>query len=179
MKTSSAADGRDSVLEMRCSWGIIHIVARDGSVVSCKLPELRSEPSAPFRWERVKHRAVSPNDAKTLKAAERFVKSVLKGQPVKPPAFVIPPATPFTLRVWRALQSIEPGCTVEYGELASRIGRAKGSRAVGRACGANPLPLFIPCHRVLPKDGSLGGFTGGLPWKRLLLERENAARPSS
>lgn len=179
MKTSSAADGRDSILEMKCSWGTIHVLVRDGVVVSCKLPELRSEPSEPFRWMGVKHRAASAKDQKALKAAERFVKSALKGQPSKPPAFAIPAATPFTTRVWRSLLTIRPGCTVEYGELAGRIGRAKGSRAVGRACGANPLPLFIPCHRVLPKDGSLGGFTGGLPWKRLLLEREGAAQPSS
>jgi len=167
------------MLEMRSSWGVIHVTVRDGSVVSCRLPALRSEPAEPFKWVAVKHKSFSARDGRALKGAERFVKSAFAGRPSKPPAFVMPAATPFTTRVWRALLAIRPGTTVEYGELGGRIGRARGSRAVGRACGANPLPLFIPCHRVLPKDGSLGGFTGGLPWKRLLLEREGAGNASS
>ena len=179
MKTSIPAAPQDSVLEMRSSWGVILVTAREGAVISCRLPALRSEPAEPFKWTVSKHRTVSPKDGKVLKGAERFVKSAFAGKPSKPPAFVMPAATPFMTRVWRALLAIRPGTTVDYGELAGRIGRARGSRAVGRACGANPLPLFIPCHRVLPKDGSLGGFTGGLPWKRLLLEREGAGNASS
>jgi O-6-methylguanine DNA methyltransferase len=74
--------------------------------------------------------------------------------------------------VWAALQKIEPGDTWSYAEVASAIGSPKATRAVGRACGANPIPLLIPCHRVLASGGKLGGFSGGLDWKQLLLAAE-------
>jgi O-6-methylguanine DNA methyltransferase len=167
-------DGKVSHLEMRSSWGVIRVCARHAKVVSCDLPHLAAEPRKPFRWDGSGIEAADSRDAQTLKRAEKFVRGVFSGKVVEPPAFEWPPATPFTLRVWRALAAIPSGTTVEYSALAKRIGRPGGSRAVGRACGANPLPLIIPCHRVLPKDGTLGGFSSGLPWKRLLLEREQS-----
>ena len=66
--------------------------------------------------------------------------------------------TTFQLRVWRALQTIPPGRTLTYGTLAQQLG--SGARAVANACGANPIPLVIPCHRVVASNG-LGGFMGG------------------
>jgi O-6-methylguanine DNA methyltransferase len=80
--------------------------------------------------------------------------------------------TPFQLRVWQELRKIPYGETVSYQELARRLKNPKASRAVGRACGANPIPLIIPCHRVIAGDGSLGGFSSGLARKRWLLEHE-------
>jgi O-6-methylguanine DNA methyltransferase len=163
-----------STLCIRSSWGPIRVAARCGKVVSCDLPELGAEPHKPFRWLGSKS-AATPSDRRVLEQAVRFVRRALAGRAGRPPPFEWPKATPFTLRVWRALAGIPRGEVLEYGALAGRIGRPGGSRAVGRACGANPLPIFIPCHRVLPKDGSLGGFSAGLPWKRLLLERERGA----
>ena len=84
--------------------------------------------------------------------------------------------TPFQRKVWAALRQISAGQTESYGRLASALGAPKAARAVGSACGANPIPLFIPCHRVVPSGGGLGGFSGGLPWKRRLLARE-AGKP--
>jgi O-6-methylguanine DNA methyltransferase len=84
--------------------------------------------------------------------------------------------TDFQRRVWRALQKIPRGQTRSYGWVARKIGRPKAARAVGTACGANPVPIIIPCHRVIASDGSLGGFGGGLPLKRRLLALEKAAR---
>lgn len=78
----------------------------------------------------------------------------------------------FHRRVWRALTQIPYGCTVSYGELARRLGTPKAARAVGAACGANPVPIIAPCHRVLGSDGSLHGFGGGLPLKAWLLQHE-------
>ena len=83
-----------------------------------------------------------------------------------------PEGTTFQLEVWSALTSIPFGATVSYGELARRLGRPAASRAVGAANGRNPVPIVIPCHRVVGQDGSLTGFGGGLSIKRRLLEFE-------
>lgn len=81
----------------------------------------------------------------------------------------------FQTRMFAALEGTPYGKTTSYGELAAALGH-KGSRAVGQALGANPLPLVYPCHRVLAAGGKLGGFGGGETWKKLLLELES---PSS
>jgi methylated-DNA-[protein]-cysteine S-methyltransferase len=86
-----------------------------------------------------------------------------------------PEGTEFQLTTWRALSEIPYGTTISYAELARRVGRPAASRAVGAANGANPLPIVVPCHRVIGADGSLTGFGGGLPTKRALLELEGAA----
>ena len=78
----------------------------------------------------------------------------------------------FDRRVWNALRAIPYGSTSSYGELARRIGDASAARAVGAANGRNPLPIVVPCHRVIGADGSLTGFGGGLPTKKFLLEHE-------
>jgi methylated-DNA-[protein]-cysteine S-methyltransferase len=81
--------------------------------------------------------------------------------------------TGFQNRVWTALQNIPYGETVSYKQLAERVGSPKAVRAVGAANGANPIPIIIPCHRVIGNDGSLTGFGGGLPLKKKLLELES------
>ena len=86
-----------------------------------------------------------------------------------------PEGTEFQRETWRALTAIPYGETISYAELARRVGRPAASRAVGAANGANPLPIVVPCHRVIGADGSLTGFGGGLPIKRALLELEGAA----
>jgi AraC family transcriptional regulator, regulatory protein of adaptative response / methylated-DNA-[protein]-cysteine methyltransferase len=78
-------------------------------------------------------------------------------------------------RVWSALREIPPGTTETYSDVARRLGGAASAKEVGEACAANPLAVAVPCHRVLRKDGSLGGYRWGLRRKRELLERERAA----
>jgi methylated-DNA-[protein]-cysteine S-methyltransferase len=85
-----------------------------------------------------------------------------------------PQGTPFQRRVWRQLRRIPYGSTISYGELARRVGNPKASRAVGQATGANPIPLIVPCHRVIAADGSLGGYSAGPDRKRWLLRHEGA-----
>jgi len=85
--------------------------------------------------------------------------------------------TAFQTSLWRALLDIPFGSTTTYTDLAHRIGRPKAIRAVGAANGANPLPIVVPCHRVLGRDGSLTGFGGGLDLKRRLLELERTRTP--
>jgi O-6-methylguanine DNA methyltransferase len=83
-----------------------------------------------------------------------------------------PRGTEFQLRVWRELTRIPYGETISYQELSRRIGNPSATRAVGRANGANPIPIVIPCHRVIGADGSLTGYGGGIDIKRQLLALE-------
>ena len=85
--------------------------------------------------------------------------------------------TDFQKAVWRQIAMIPFGQTITYTELATRAGAPDAIRAAGTATGRNPLSIVIPCHRVVAKDGSLGGYAGGLERKRLLLEAERSARP--
>jgi methylated-DNA-[protein]-cysteine S-methyltransferase len=86
-----------------------------------------------------------------------------------------PDGTEFQKTVWRKLQGIPYGKTISYGELARRVGNPKASRAVGAANGRNPIPIVIPCHRVIGSNGKLTGFGGGLPVKEALLRLERGA----
>jgi O-6-methylguanine DNA methyltransferase len=106
-------------------------------------------------------------------ATTRALKNVLAGKN----AGELPPldwsgGTDFQRSVWSAMRTIRVGQTLSYGEIARAIGKPKAVRAVGGACGANPIPVLVPCHRVLAANGRIGGFSGGLDWKRKLLERE-------
>jgi len=87
-----------------------------------------------------------------------------------------PHGTPFQLQVLDALRQIPYGETRSYQDIATGIGKPKAVRAVGAANGRNPLPIIIPCHRVIGADGSLTGFGGGLPTKRFLLDLERGVR---
>lgn len=105
----------------------------------------------------------------TTQALER----VLAGRvPGKLPPLDLSRGTDFQQRVWNELRNIATGQSRTYGQIAQAIGRPKAVRAVGGACGANPIPVLIPCHRVLAANRKLGGFSGGLAWKKKLLERE-------
>jgi methylated-DNA-[protein]-cysteine S-methyltransferase len=86
--------------------------------------------------------------------------------------------TEFQVAVWSQLRRIPPGRTISYAELARRVGNPNASRAVGTANGSNPIALFVPCHRVIASDGTLGGYGGGLDRKRRLLELEGAIERS-
>lgn len=82
--------------------------------------------------------------------------------------------TPFQQKVWKALLEIPYGQTCSYQEIAKKINHPKAVRAVGTAIGKNPIPILIPCHRVIKKDGQLGNYTGGNHIKKLLLEVEKS-----
>ncbi|MER3425552.1 MAG: cysteine methyltransferase [Nitrospiraceae bacterium] len=82
--------------------------------------------------------------------------------------------SPFQRRVWRTIARIPYGRVRSYGWVAARVGGPHYARAVGHALGANPIPIIVPCHRIVAHDGSLGGFSGGLPIKRKLLALEGS-----
>jgi O-6-methylguanine DNA methyltransferase len=106
------------------------------------------------------------------RATEIALKNILAGRkPINLPPLDLT-GTEFQKSVWNALRKISTGKTKSYGEIAQAIGKPKAVRAVGGACGANPIPVLVPCHRVLAANKKLGGFSGGLDWKRSLLKRE-------
>jgi O-6-methylguanine DNA methyltransferase len=119
-----------------------------------------------------KQNGVSAKIRKWHRATESTLKNILAGRKPKN----LPPldleGTEFQKSVWNALRKISSGKTKSYGEIAQVIGKPKAVRAVGGACGANPIPVLVPCHRVLAANKKLGGFSGGLDWKRSLLKRE-------
>lgn len=83
--------------------------------------------------------------------------------------------SPVRAEVWDALRQVPPGHPISYGDMAEVIGRPRAARAVGSACGANHVAPFVPCHRVIAADGTLGGYGYGLPIKKWLLEHEATA----
>lgn len=99
-------------------------------------------------------------------------KSFIDGRPGTLPPLDWTGKTEFQQAVWRAMLKIAAGKTKSYGEIAQAIGRPKAVRAVGGACGANPIPVLVPCHRILAANNQIGGFGGGLHWKRTLLAIE-------
>jgi methylated-DNA-[protein]-cysteine S-methyltransferase len=104
---------------------------------------------------------------------ERAVHAILAGKnPGQFPPLDLAEHSEFQRSVWEEMRKLRSGQTASYGDLANRLGIPGGARAIGNACGANPIPLLIPCHRILASGGRLGGFSGGLAWKRKLLQRE-------
>jgi O-6-methylguanine DNA methyltransferase len=99
-----------------------------------------------------------------------------KGEPLKLP-YDLAGGTPLQRIVWLAIAKVPYGKTISYSELAERVGFPRAVRAVASACGANPVPLAIPCHRIVAKDGTLGGFSlGGLDVKEKLLAIESGVQ---
>lgn len=92
---------------------------------------------------------------------------------------LVPHGTPFQQRVWHALRTIPFGSTCSYADLARAIGQPTAMRAVGAANGRNPIPVIVPCHRVIGRDGSLTGFAGGLDTKMALLRLEGVPMAES
>ncbi|MBI9020687.1 MAG: MGMT family protein [Verrucomicrobia bacterium] len=152
MTSKPAKPSASRRLEIKTTWGPITLTLDGEKVAGCSLPLLKTAP----------HKEFAIDGFQTL---EDLVESF--------PTIGNPAGTEFQKAVWREIKKIPRGQTRTYGEIAAAIGRPNAARAVGAACGANPLPLFVPCHRVVAKNG-LGGFGSGLPWKTLLLTTEGA-----
>ncbi len=165
---------RTAVLET--TWGKLSIDARARGVSACRMPRAPARP-VPFRIFGVR---VPPDAPPVLRRAVDFARALVEGRaPGKCPALdraVLAAATDFQRAVWAALRKIPRGGARTYLELARRAGHPRAARAAGSACGANPLPLFIPCHRAVAANGGLGGFSAGVAWKALLLSGEGARR---
>ena len=113
-------------------------------------------------------------DANALPAARRQLDAYFTDARTDFDLTLAPRGTPFQRRVWHALQAIPAGQVVSYAHIATAICQPNGTQAVGQANGRNPIPIVIPCHRVIAADGGIGGFSGPEAHKRALLEREGA-----
>lgn len=153
--------------------GPVRLAATGGGV--CKIALGDESPQAFEEWL-VRHVGQPAHDpqARLLKHAEEQLRDYLEGQRQ---TFDLPldmRGTPFQKQVWRSVASIPYGKTTTYGQIAGHLGRPNAARAVGAANGSNPLPIVIPCHRVIGADGSLCGYGGGLHIKETLLDLEQA-----
>ena len=120
-------------------------------------------------------RRIGPTSAGSsplLDRAERQLREYLGGDRVEFDLPIQLPGSPFQEQVWGELRRIPFGETISYGEMARRVGAPAASRAVGRANGSNRIAVIVPCHRVIAAGGGLGGYGGGLPAKRFLLDLE-------
>jgi methylated-DNA-[protein]-cysteine S-methyltransferase len=117
-------------------------------------------------------RSISPAAARTLREASSQLSEYFAGVRERFELPLAPEGTAFQRSVWTALASIGYAQTRSYSEIARAIGRPSAARAVGAANGQNPLPIVLPCHRVIGRSGALTGYAGGLDRKRYLLELE-------
>jgi methylated-DNA-[protein]-cysteine S-methyltransferase len=157
-----------SILET--PFGTMHVaVNAAGVVVEVCLPNRGRGPIS---------REPFPSAAKTAtRDAHAQLSEYFLGQRREFDLTIEPHGSEFERAVWEKLRAIPYGVTTSYGAVAAELGLINGARAVGRANGANPIPIIIPCHRVIGGDGQLTGFGGGLPLKRALLELEGAIAP--
>jgi AraC family transcriptional regulator of adaptative response/methylated-DNA-[protein]-cysteine methyltransferase len=116
--------------------------------------------------------AVVMRDEKALAPLRKTVVAAIAGKPAPRSLRLHIDGTDFQRAVWKELQRIPAGMTRSYADVAQAIGKPRATRAVAKACGANNLPVVIPCHRVIAKDGSIGGYTGGVQIKKALLDAE-------
>jgi AraC family transcriptional regulator of adaptative response/methylated-DNA-[protein]-cysteine methyltransferase len=165
--------GADAVLRYAtgtCSLGPILVAASDKGVAAILIGE---PPDSLLRDLRHRFpRAELIGGDKSFGALVKKVVAMVEAPAASPDLPLDVRGTAFQQRVWAALRAIPPGSTATYGEIARRIGKPQSARAVGAACGANPIAVAIPCHRVVGSDGALTGYRWGIDIKRALLERE-------
>lgn len=161
---------RYAICETRLGWVGVGLEGR--RISGTAGPRARREEALE---ELARRGAIDPADGSEAAEAAEVVRRWFEGEAVDVAGRIeLPDGTAFQRAVWQAMLEIPRGETRSYGWVAERIGRPGSARAVGQAVGANPLPLLVPCHRVVASDGGLGGFGGGLEMKEALLRLEGA-----
>ena len=161
-KTSHMAEAI-SYAYLETSVGSLLLTASDSGLQSVQFPQ-NGHPATPdLDWQK---------NASLFQEPIRQLRTYFAGQLETFDLALAPQGTPFQQKVWGELCRIPYGETISYGELAKRIGNPNASRAVGLANGSNPIPIIIPCHRVIGSNGKLTGYGGGLPIKEKLLALE-------
>lgn len=149
------------VSELKHKQGPIAVLTTaDGTMVACSFTRSRSVASVAKGWQR-QYKQLDFQAGKAPKAP-----TMKKAAPI---------GTPFQRAVWLATSFIPSGCVASYADIAAAIGRPRAMRAVGSAMGKNPLAPFVPCHRVIAANGTIGGYTGSMATKRALLKDEGTA----
>jgi len=152
------------------AWGYVGVLASDRGLLRTTLPQRSAEEACRLLGGRADCATWLPGAFEDL--VERF-KAYFSGRPTAfPDELDLSGATLFQSNVWRITRLVPYGETRSYSWLAGRAGKPKAARAVGQALAGNPLPVVVPCHRVIAGDGGLGGFSGGLEVKRRLLRLE-------
>jgi methylated-DNA-[protein]-cysteine S-methyltransferase len=153
------------------------LVWGDGGIVGAFLPE-RNLVATRARILRKFPLVAEAEPPETLRGVVDLIQALLSGEPadLTDAALDMDGISEFDRAVYAVARSVPPGSTITYGEIAARLGEPGAARAVGRAMGANPFPIIVPCHRVLGADGKVGGFsaTGGVETKAKLLSIERA-----
>ena len=157
--------------QLTSPWGPLFLAATEKGICSCQFMQGKDFSSLTRQWREEPDHVVQ-EDALALTPATDVLKQYFSGEKKRLSHPLDLHGTPFQILVWSALREIPPGEVATYGEIASRIGRPRAARAVGRACGGNQAVLFVPCHRVIAAQGKLGGFGGGLGLKKALLRHE-------
>lgn len=153
--------------------GLIYIASTDKGVCKVALP--RQSKREFLRWlrENFKDNEVVDNNSKNREVIDQLSR-YFNGRLAKFSLPVDLRGTPFQLRVWKELTKISYGTTISYKQLAKRLGTSRGFQAMGRANAANPVPIIVPCHRVMGANGSLVGYASGVKTKEFLLRLEGA-----
>ena len=153
--------------------GLIYVASTDRGV--CKISVPRQSRKDFFRWldENFDDSEVVDNKSRNKEVIDQLTR-YFNGKLAKFTCSTDLMGTPFQVRVWKELTKIPYGTTITYKQLAKRLGTSKGFQAVGRANAMNPLPIIVPCHRVLGTDGSLVGYASGIKTKEFLLKLEGA-----
>ena len=157
---------------LRTPVGVLRVTASERGVTAVE----RVSRAGVASRAKVSRTQVSPRAARHADTAVRQLREYFAGTRRKFAVSLDLDGTEFQQQAWAAMCGIRYGHTLSYAQQAKAIGRPKAVRAVGSANGANPVPIIVPCHRVIASDGSLGGYALGLAMKRYLLALETTAR---
>ena len=156
-------------------WSPLFLAGTEERVCSCEFIEGKDIINLLSRLQKLNHHALIREDPEPLASAVDCLNRYFAGELETLNQPLDLHGSQFQTQVWSTLRQIPAGKVATYGEIAARIGRPQGARAVGQACGRNPVVLFVPCHRVVAANGGLGGFGSGLDLKEELLRHEGVS----
>jgi len=163
--------------QVESPWGPLFLAGTDRGICCCEFMGAIDLTQLLFRLRQRQGRIALREDSRKLAAAVEALQRYFSEEPEDLRYPLALKGSGFQLQVWSALQRIPLGQVATYGEIAAQVGKPRAARAVGQACGSNPVVLFVPCHRVVAARGKLGGFSSGLAVKESLLHHEGFLGP--